>query len=184
LALGDIAGKGLTAAMWTTHVLGLIRTYSASLRSPQSVLQAINRDLYALGSVPLTTMVLARLDWQRGELTYSNAGHFAPLFHRANSDVAQLSTGGPVLAAIHDAEFESARIAFAPGDVLVGYSDGLIECRGKNGEEFGMERLLYEVRRAANLGASKALFSIVGAVQDFAAGVPRNDDLTLMVVHG
>lgn len=184
LALGDIAGKGLTAAMWSTHVLGLIRTYSASLRSPRSVLQAINRDLYALGSVPLTTMVLARLDWRRGELTYSNAGHFAPLFHRANGDVAQLSTGGPVLAAIHDAEFESARIAFAPGDVLVGYSDGLIECRGQNGEEFGMERLLHQVRRAANLGASKALFSIVGAVQDFAAGVPRNDDLTLMVVGG
>ena len=184
LALGDIAGKGLTAAMWSTHVLGLIRTYSASLRSPQSVLQAINRDLYALGSVPLTTMVLAHLDWRRGELIYSNAGHFAPLFHRANGDVEQLLTGGPVLAAIHDAEFESARIAFAPGDVLVGYSDGLIECRGQNGEEFGMERLLGQVRRAANLGASTALFSIVGAVQDFAAGVPRNDDLTLMVVGG
>jgi serine phosphatase RsbU (regulator of sigma subunit) len=184
LALGDIAGKGLTAAMWSTHLLGLIRTYSASLRSLHSVLQAINRNLYALGSVPLTTMVLARLDWRRGELTYSNAGHCPPLFHRANGDVAQLSTGGPVLAAIHDAEFESARIAFAPGDVLLCYSDGLIERRGQNGEEFGMERLLYQVRRAANMGASRALFSVVGAVQDFAAGVPRNDDLTLMVVGG
>jgi len=184
LALGDIAGKGLTAAMWSTHVLGLIRTYSASLASPQSVLQAINRDLYALGSVPLTTMVLARLDWRRGEISYSNAGHFAPLLHHANGDVEQLTTGGPVLAALHDAEFESARIAFAPGDVLASYTDGLIECRGQNGEEFGMERLLHQVRHAAALGASKALFSIVGAVQDFAGGVPRIDDLTLMIVGG
>lgn len=184
LALGDIAGKGLTAAMWSTHVLGLIRTYSASLASPQSVLQAINRDLYALGSVPLTTMVLARLDWRRGEISYSNAGHFAPLLHHANGDIEQLTTGGPVLAALHDAEFESARIAFAPGDVLASYSDGLIECRGENGEEFGMERLLHQLRLAATLGASKALFSIVGAVQDFSGGVPRIDDLTLMIVGG
>jgi len=184
LALGDISGKGLTAAMWSTHVLGLIRTYSASLGSPQSVLRAINRDLYALGSVPLTTMVLARLDWRQAELTYSNAGHFAPVLHHATGEVEQLSAGGPVLAAVHDAEFESARIAFSTGDMLAAYSDGLIECRGQNDEEFGMDRLVNQVRRAANLGASRALFSIVGAVQDFAAGMPRHDDLTLMVLSG
>lgn len=182
LALGDIAGKGLTAAMWSTHVLGLIRTYSASLRSPDAVLKAINRDLYALGSVPLTTMVLARLDWRRGELEYSNAGHCLPLLCRANGDVEQLSAGGPVLAAVHDAEFQAAQISLSPGDMLVSYSDGLIECRGCNGEEFGMERLLESIRRSAKLRADKALFSIVGAAQDFGAGTVRVDDLTVMVV--
>src|SRR5215813_7754122 len=181
-ATGDIAGKGLTAAMWSTHVLGLIRTYSASLHSPDAVLKAINRDLYALGSVPLTTMVLARLDWRRGELQYSNAGHCVPLLHRASGNVEQLSAGGPVLAAIHDAEFEAAQIAFVPGDMLVTYSDGLIECRSQNGEEFGVERLRESIRRSAKLGPDKALFSIVGAAQDFAAGAPRADDLTLLVV--
>src|SRR5215467_464288 len=83
LALGDIAGKGLTAAMWSTHILGLVRTYAAAMGSPHAVLEAMNRDLYMLGSVPLTTMVLARLDWRKGELEYSNAVHFAPLLHRA-----------------------------------------------------------------------------------------------------
>src|SRR5215471_19417036 len=84
-ALGDIAGKGLTAAMWFTHVMGLVRTYSASVISPEGVLAAVNRDLCALGSgVPLTTMVLARLDWRRGQLMYSNGGHFVPFIHRAN----------------------------------------------------------------------------------------------------
>lgn len=182
LALGDIAGKGLTAAMWSTHILGLIRTYSASLASPQAILQAINRDLYLLGSVPLTTMVLARLDWRQSQLVYSNAGHFAPVLQRLNGEVEHLSIGGPVLAAIHDAEFEADRVAFAPGDMLVSYSDGLIECRNQDEEEFGVERLVNQVRRAASLGASKALFEIVGAIQDFAAGAPRSDDLTLMVL--
>lgn len=182
LAVGDITGKGLTAAMWSTHVLGLIRTYSSSLNDPGAVLRAINHDLYTLGSVPLTTMVLARLDWCRAELTYSNAGHCAPILHRLNGSVEQLSTGGPVLAAVHEADFESARTTFAPGDMLVSYSDGLVECRSENDEEFGIERLVSQVRSAASLSASKALFSIVGSVQDFAGGMRPSDDLTLMVV--
>lgn len=184
LALGDIAGKGLTAAMWSTHVLGLIRTYCASLGAPDAALQAINRDLYALGSVPLTTMVLARLDWRNHRLTYSNAGHFAPLLHRGDGQVEQLSAGGPVLAAVPDAAFDSAEIAFAAHDRLVSYSDGLIECRNEDEEEYGLDRLVNQVRETAKLGASKSLFSIVGAVQDFAAGQPRIDDLSLMIVGG
>src|SRR5690349_14489839 len=182
LALGDIAGKGLTAAMWSTHILGLIRTYSAALGSPPAILQAINRDLYLLGSVPLTTMVLAKLDWQREELVYSNAGHCAPVLQRLNGEVEHLNTGGPVLAAVHDAEFEADKIPFKPGDMLVSYSDGLVECRNQYEEEFGVDRLVNQVRRAASLGASKALFTIVGAIQDFAGGAPRFDDLTLMVL--
>ena len=183
-AVGDIAGKGLTAAMWSTHVLGLIRTYSPALRSPGEVLQAINRDLYALGSVPLTTIFLARLDWKRAELDYSNAGHCVPLLHRANGNVEELSIGGPVLSAVHDAQFETAQTKFSSGDTLVGYTDGLIECRNQNGEEFGVERLLETIRRSAKLRADKALFSVVGAVQDFGAGTPRSDDLSLTVVVG
>ena len=182
LALGDIAGKGLTAAMWSTHILGLIRTYCASLGTPDAALQAINRDLYVLGSVPLTTMVIARLDWRKNRLTYSNAGHFAPLLHRAEGEVEQLSSGGPVLAAIFDATFDSAETSFVPNDTLVSYSDGLIECRNEEDEEFGLERLVRQVCETSKLGASKSLFSIVGAVQDFAAGRPRIDDLSLMVL--
>lgn len=184
LALGDIAGKGLTAAMWSTHVLGLVRTYSAALGSPETVLAAINRDLYALGSVPLTTLWLARFDWQRGQLRYSNAGHFAPLVQRGNGDVEELAVGGPVLAAIHDAAFEAAQIDFSSQDMLVAYTDGLVECRSQHGEEFGTKRLLAGVRHSMGLGASQALFSLVGAAQDFAAGTPRADDLTLMVAAG
>ncbi|HEX7959448.1 MAG TPA: PP2C family protein-serine/threonine phosphatase, partial [Terriglobales bacterium] len=84
-ALGDIAGKGLTAAMWSTHLMSMVRTYSTSLREPGAVLEAMNRDLCALGTAaPIVTMVLARLDWQQGELLYSNAGHCLPLVNRVN----------------------------------------------------------------------------------------------------
>jgi len=181
--LGDIAGKGLTAAMWSIHVMSLIRTYSASLREPSDVLQAINRDLCALGAVaPIVTMVLAQLRWQRGELLYSNAGHCLPLVKRPHGDIERLSIGGPALAAIPNGTFETARMDFSQADMLLVYSDGLIECRNPNGEEFGEERLLDHLRRSPKLCAEETLFSTIGAVQDFAAGVERSDDLTLMIV--
>lgn len=183
--LGDIAGKGLTAAMWSTHLMSLVRTYSASLREPGAVLQAMNRDLCALGTgAPIVTMVLARLDWQRGELVYSNAGHCLPFVKRANGDIERLSVGGPALAAIPNGRFEGARMDLSPLDVLVSYSDGLIECRNPNGEEFGEERLLDHLRHSAKSCADETLFSMIGAVQDFAAGAERADDLTLMIVSG
>jgi serine phosphatase RsbU (regulator of sigma subunit) len=183
--LGDIAGKGLTAAMWSPHVMSLVRTYSASLGEPGSVLQAINRDLCALGTgAPIVTMVLARLDWRRGELLYSNAGHCLPFVKRANGDIERLSIGGPALAAIPNGSFETARMDFSPLDVLAVYSDGLIECRSPNGEEFGEERLLDHLRHSAKLCTDETLFSMIGVVQDFAAGLERTDDLTLMIVSG
>lgn len=183
--LGDIAGKGLTAAMWSTHVMSMVRTYSASLREPGAVLRAINRDLCALGNgVPIVTMVLARLDWRRGELLYSNAGHCLPLVKRSDGNIERLSIGGPALAAIPNGSFETARMEFSPTDVLVSYSDGLIECRNSNDEEFGEERLLHHLRHSPKLRADKTLFSMIGVVQDFAAGAERTDDLTLMIVSG
>lgn len=183
--LGDIEGKGLTAAMWSAHLMSLVRTYSASLTEPGAVLQAMNRDLCALGTgVPIVTMVLGRLDWQRGELVYSNAGHCLPMMKRANGSIERLSVGGPALAGIPNGTFESARMDFSPLDVLVAYSDGLIECRNPNGDEFGEERLLDHLHHSPRLCAEETLFSMIGAVQDFAAGAERTDDLTLMIVRG
>jgi sigma-B regulation protein RsbU (phosphoserine phosphatase) len=185
IALGDVAGKGLTAAMWSTHLMSLIRTCSATLGGPAAVVSAINQNLCALGSgVPLTTMVLVKLDWQKNELTYCNAGHFPPFIKQPNGSVQRIAAGGPAMAAIASASFEEMRIPFSPSDMFVGYSDGLIECRNPEDEEFGIDRLLAQARTLQHQPASKALFSIIAAAQDFAQGTPRTDDLTLLIVSG
>ena len=185
IALGDVAGKGLTAAMWSTHVMSLVRTCSASLGEPGSIVSAINQNLCTVGSgVPITTMFFATLDWQRNELTYSNAGHFPPFIRRGHSGVERLSVGGPALGVIPSSKFDQKCIRLAPSDLFIGYSDGLIECRNCDDEEFGIERLLAQAKHSRNLSAGKALFSIIAAAQDFAHGVQRTDDLTLLVVTG
>lgn len=183
IALGDVAGKGLTAAMWSTHVMSVVRTCSASLEEPGAIVSAINRDLCTVGSgVPITTMFFAKLDWRRSELTYSNAGHFPPFISRESGEIQRLSAGGPALGVIASSEFQQARVRLALSDMFVGYSDGLIECRNCKDEEFGIERLLAQAKVARSLSATRALFSIIAAAQDFAHGAERTDDLTLLVI--
>jgi len=184
LAVGDISGKGLAAGMWFTHLVGLVRIFAAAMEDMAAVAGAINRHLAGLEpKPPLATVFLARLDSGTGEFTYCNAGHPAPALLRAGGSVEWLRAGGPVLGAVPGAVFATGRAALAPGDTLLSYTDGVVECRKQGDEEFGVERLLAAARAADGNSADAKLFSVLGAAQDFAAGRPPADDLALMVVH-
>lgn len=184
LAVGDIAGKGLLAGMWFTHLLGLTSTYGESAEDPADALAAINRHMCnSRRKPPLTSMFLARLHWPSGELRYCNAGHPAPVLLRAGGEVELLRDGGVVLGVLPEGRFGCGRMLLAPGDTLVGFSDGLLECRNAEGEEFGMERVLAQVAHASHASTSAMLFSIIGAAQDFAGSQTREDDCTLMVLQ-
>jgi serine phosphatase RsbU (regulator of sigma subunit) len=182
--LGDIAGKGVAAAMWFTHLVSLIRCHAAAHDATAAVMTAVNRELCALRpSPPITSMVLLRLDWHSDELEYCNAGHPPALLLRRDSALERLETGGPVLGVIAGAAFESARIAIRPGDMLLGCSDGVLECRNRSDEEFGDDRFRAKAREHAGEPAHAVLFSILGGLQDFAVGMPRQDDVSLLVIR-
>jgi sigma-B regulation protein RsbU (phosphoserine phosphatase) len=183
-AIGDIAGKGLSAAMWFTHVVGLVRLQIEALKDPAAVLSAINRDLLLsrLG-LPLTTMFLARLDTRTGEVTYCSAGHPPTVVLRSRGRIDSLHEGGPVLGVLPDAQFVNGRTFLYPGDALLGYSDGIAECRNEHGVEYGAERVTDVARLFQAAGASSVLFSVLGAAEDFAGSLSREDDMALIVVH-
>jgi sigma-B regulation protein RsbU (phosphoserine phosphatase) len=184
LAIGDIAGKGLRAGIWFTHLLGLTRLYAHSTTDPGEALAKLNHQLCMTQSPPpLTTLFLAKLDWVGHKLTYSNAGHPAPLLLRANT-TESLAVGGPVLAAVTGARFESDTVDFLAGDMMVAYSDGLVECSNEDSEEFGIQRLADEARKLKHsVSMSEALFSIIGTAQDFAGTHSRTDDCTVVMVR-
>ena len=170
LAVGDIEGKGLRAGLWFTHLLGLTRRYAECETDPGKALSELNRDIcMAQTRPPLTSLFLAELDWTDGTLMYSNAGHPAPILLRADDSIQSLTTGGPVLCAVPGAEFESETIEFRSGEMLIGYSDGLLECANEDREEFGAQRVIDEARKLRQESVTEILFSIIGAAQDFAA---------------
>jgi serine phosphatase RsbU (regulator of sigma subunit) len=193
-ALGDIGGKGLAAGMWVTHLIGLIRTHTAANSEPHAIAAGVNRDIARLVSVePLSTMFIGRLDATNGTLDYCSAGHPAAMLLRADSRLELLSDGGPMLGVVPAASFDCGTVQLGPDDVMLICSDGILESFDEAEREFGDHRLETEFRRARDAsrnsngnsrGSAEAiLFSVLGAVQDFAAPRPLMDDMTLVIVR-
>ena len=184
LAVGDIAGKGFLAGLWFTHLIGLLRIHASSVPGPAAATAAINRDLFQIQpEPPMAGLFLGRLDPHNGDFIYCNAGQPPALLLRRNGNVETLREGGPMLGALPHATFNCGRVRLESGDTLVMYSDGLTECRNACDEEFGTRGLLAAARAASGSSANSMLFSLLGAVQDFAGSHPRGDDLTLMVLR-
>ncbi len=158
LALGDICGKGLAAGMW----INLCRTSSVT---------------------PLASLFLARLDPITGRLDYCNAGHPPALLLRADGQLESLSEGGPLLGVIPAASFVRGSVDLRAGDLLLICSDGILESVNNVDQEFGNKRLEEQLRSGQIGSADAVLFSVLGAVQDFAAAQPLIDDMSLLVVR-
>ena len=183
-ALGDIGGKGLAAGMWVTHLIGLIRTHTAVSSDPHTIAAAVNRDIARLASVePLSTMFIGRLDAGSGTLDYCSAGHPSALLLRADGQLESLAEGGPMLGVVPSASFACGTVQLRTDDVMLVCSDGILESFDEAEREFGVQRLEAEFRRAQGGSAESVLFSVLGAVQDFAAPRPLTDDMTLVIVR-
>ncbi|HYK90146.1 MAG TPA: PP2C family protein-serine/threonine phosphatase [Acidobacteriota bacterium] len=184
LALGDICGKGLTAAMWATYLVGLVGAHATTSLDPQVIVTGVNLEVCRMSSVaPQATLFLARLDTATGRLDYCNAGHPPSLLLRADGQLETLSEGGTLLGAMPEASYDTGRVALHAGDVLLAYSDGVLEARNKADEEFGYERIETQLHLARSVSADAILFSVLGAVQDFASPRPLVDDTSLVVIR-
>lgn len=182
-AIGDIAGKGLTAGMWFTHIVSLVRLHAQMSPDPAHAISGINLELCSLRlERPLITVFLASLDRATYRLAYCRAGHPPPVTIRAGAGPELAYEGGPVLGVIPDAEYEAGTTTLRPGDAMLAYTDGLSELRSEDGEEFGIRRLLDEAERCERRSAASLLFCMLGSAQDFAGTAQPHDDLTLMAV--
>jgi serine phosphatase RsbU (regulator of sigma subunit) len=184
LVLGDIAGKGLSAGIWQAHLMDLIQRCSRAHLHPADAVAAVNRELCLdENEPPITALFFARLDPERNELLYCNAGLPAPLVLRRDKSVERLEEGGPMLGALQEAVYNSGSIRLDPGDMLLAYSDGLTECRNSQDQEFEMGRLSAAAKSVVGSPANQVLFSTLATVLDFADACPPEDDLSLLVVR-
>jgi sigma-B regulation protein RsbU (phosphoserine phosphatase) len=121
------------------------------------------------------------MDRNAGKLTYTNAGHCAPLLVRANGAIVRLDAGGAVLGVFPEWPFEQAEVALAPGDRLVLFTDGVTEASNARDEEFGEERLAELTSALRDRGAHELKNRILQTVSSFTGGRAQ-DDATLVVV--
>lgn len=185
LVIADVADKGMGAALYMALSRTLIRTYASEyVQTPAQALAAVNRRILNDTSSDLfVTVFYGVLDPVAGTLTYCNAGHNPPFLHRCNGDpIALLTRTALPLGLFEDVAWEEAVAQLHPGDVLVLYTDGVVEAEDEDEAFFGDERLQAIV--AANLQRSAEVIEskVVTAVYDFAGEAPQHDDITLMIL--
>jgi sigma-B regulation protein RsbU (phosphoserine phosphatase) len=182
--LADVSGKGMSAALLSSMVLGALSMEFHSRTQPQEVLERVNR-LLCEKSLPyqFVTLFLFVLNPQ-GMGQFISAGHTpAYLFHSATGKIEELGSNANVLGLFDDASYESSVFRLDKGDILVVYSDGLTDAENPQGEMFGEERLLKLIRQEAPSGSQAIEQRLLKAIEAFTQSLPQTDDITFVVVE-
>ncbi|HET9942155.1 MAG TPA: PP2C family protein-serine/threonine phosphatase [Terriglobia bacterium] len=189
LVLGDVSGKGISAALLMALIHGAIHSVSWT-RSTQDHVNA-SRQLNTLLCQKTATERFTSLFWgcfdpQRSTIQYINAGHLPPYLVRktnGNFVVHRLETGGPVMGLLPGANFQQGEEFVASGDLLVAFSDGVVEAMSPSGEEFGDKRLLLAIQERWEASANEIRSAIHTRLKEFTGSSPVLDDQTLIVVR-
>ncbi len=185
LVIGDVAGHGMSASLLMASLQATLRTLTPDHETPAEVVQRLNLLFsHNIHMTSFVTLFLARFDSQTHDLTYCNAGHNPPLLRTRSNGQELLSWLSPTGAAIGLAEefqFGTETVNLAPGDVLVLYTDGIIEAMNPKGEDFGQERLAELVRNGADWSAQELVWNVRTQLQEFTQGQPLADDTTIIV---
>jgi len=181
-AVGDVAGKGTSAALLTAVVQGLLAGEAETMDSSSIVMSRVNRALCRRGvAARFVTAFYGHID-TAGRLQYCNAGHNPPFLLNA-AGISRLETGGCVLGLFDRVAYELGEVPFVDGDLLVLFSDGVTEAENAAGEEFGDDRLAACVEPIKSGTPSQIRDAIQAAVRDFCGPIVARDDITVMVVR-
>jgi sigma-B regulation protein RsbU (phosphoserine phosphatase) len=190
LALGDISGKGISAALLMSALHSADRAFTLGYEledgkgpSPAALLKLLNAHLYrSTQSARYATLFLATYDPSTRSLTYSNGGHLPPLVISEDGSVQRLEVGGAVVGLLDGLEYEEATIQLQPGDLLVIYTDGLTEPE-QNGEDFGEQRLLELVRAHRNEPLTVLATNTLQVVKNWIGNEEQPDDMTIVLAR-
>ncbi|HEV3122451.1 MAG TPA: GAF domain-containing SpoIIE family protein phosphatase, partial [Isosphaeraceae bacterium] len=181
IALGDVAGKGMPAALIMARLSSEVRLLVQAEQDPSRVVEALNRNHYASGTDKFITFLLVALDAERHELTVVNAGHMGPLIRRADGRIEEIGSdwGGLPLGIVKAQTYRACTVPIHVGDVAILYTDGVSEAMDLDERQFGIVRLTRAIA-AARPGAGATQEAILAAVRDHAGGRDRYDDITLL----
>ena len=184
LVIGDIAGKGIAAALLMANLQANLRSQCAiALDEPQRFLRSVNQ-LFFESTVDsaYATLFFAEYDDREQRLRYANCGHLSGLLLRTDGGLERLDTTAAVLGLFEEWDCSIGERRLGPGDLLALYTDGVTESFNEAGEEFGEHRLIEALRRRRGLPSQAMLASIVEDVRTFSPH-EQHDDITLIVAR-
>jgi len=185
IALADISGKGISAALLMASLQAALRSQAeiAGHSDPAELVARLNAGMFKNTSDDrYATFFYGVYDAEAKTLTYTNAGHLAPFFV-TNGNVQRLEEGGTVVGLFEEYVYEQRTLQVEPGSVLVAFSDGLTEPENAFGEEFGMRRLQDEIMRQGNTSAQRMAEDLIAASEQWAGAAEQADDITVVVAR-
>lgn len=187
LVVGDASGKGVAAALMIASVQSSLRTAALFTGNDlATLLKVVNLQAYASSLADrYATLFYGVFDGATRRLRYVNAGHTPPIVIRRNGSIDTLGTGGAPVGMFPDSSYDEGAVQLDPGDVVITYTDGVIEAANQFGEEWGVQRLLKSTATWARLGTENAeqlVRSIFNSMDGFSRGC-QTDDATLAVLR-
>ncbi len=184
LAVGDVVGKGLPAALLMANVQATLRGQAPGAASVAACLERANGLLHASTSPrEFVTLFYGVLDPESHRFRYANAGHNRPLLVPAGMAPVRLETGGLALGLAPTTSYGEAEVELGPGDLLVVYSDGVTEAMDPDRDLFGEGRLGAVLEACRDSPAGSVIERVADAVRRHAGEAPQSDDVTLLVVR-
>jgi phosphoserine phosphatase RsbU/P len=185
IALADISGKGIFAALLMASVQAALRSMAVSDGNcgTAGLVAQLNNYLFRNTSDDrYATFFYGVYDTSSGILTYTNAGHLPPFFV-TEGRVQRLDQGGTVVGLFENTPYSQGTLSVAPGSILVAFSDGLTEPENVYGEEFGMDRLRDEILRQRNALPNRLAENLIAAAEQWAGTPEQADDITVLVAR-
>jgi sigma-B regulation protein RsbU (phosphoserine phosphatase) len=190
VAVGDVSGKAAPAALYAALLSGILRSLAPQHLSPAAMLAALNDQLQErkLDS-QYVTMLMAVWDDSNQTLQIANAGSVQPLFIAANADLSKspdvrtVQAEGFPLGLFPNVEYEEFTLSTRPGDLIVFFSDGIVDAEDATGEMFGNERLTQLLEAQHHPTAQSTVDAVLKAVSDFQSGTDHFDDETVVVLR-
>ncbi|MDJ0753434.1 MAG: SpoIIE family protein phosphatase [Ardenticatenaceae bacterium] len=183
IAVADVADKGFPAAFYMAVARTILRAVASSRLDPAEILERTNILLINnTGYDQFVSIFLGIWDAQTRQLRYACGGHNPAIHLNADGKMSELQAPGMILGVFHEAEFVTHEVSFAPGDVVLFFTDGVSEATNGNFDEFGVERLVLSAAESRSSHPSVIVSEVLGAIKDFVGTTPQSDDLTLVVM--
>ncbi len=181
LAIGDVSGKGVPASLLMANLQAALRVIIASQPDLADVVGQLNNLIYSnTGMDKFITFFLGVLDTSGHTLTYVNAGHNIPFLISDDGTIRMLDKGGLILGIMPDYQYQTETILLKKGDLLLCYTDGVNEAVNEADEEFGEPALRELLLNHRHKPIGQILDIIWKAIQQFSAGMPQADDVTML----
>jgi len=182
VVIADVMGKGLSASMLMSNLQASLRILGPEYTSLDALADRLNQLFRSnLKLISFISLFLVRIDVESGILQYCNAGHNPAIWWEASSGTIHwLKPTGPAIGLTQSAQFKSKELRYGPGDLLLLYTDGLVEARNPGDEEFGKERVIAYVKEHLRQPVNLFLTGLRETAREFAGKF--DDDVTLIVI--